>query len=627
MTVTYTLEVSRAKFWGFPKLLARWRGSIYRLMYREMICFLCAYYLIMLLYRQFLNDHLKSSFELLAVYCREFTSVVPITFVMGFYVSFVVGRWWQQYMSIPWPDRLCIQVSAYVQGTDERSRLIRRALARYLNLMAILTFQNTSTVIKRRFPTTAHLVDAGILTQEEKEDMESTETQHGVWLVDNIMDCMEFRSQCGMVWSYDWISVPLVYTQDASSISGHVIDYYLPVFTIFQFFFYVGWLKVAESMICPFGEDEDDFDLNCELGIIDRNLQVSLLIVDAMHKKYPSLSRDLFWGSAEAELPYTQAAAKFKCEPFVGSTSAMNIPYHEAEWEVEQMPPITEEDDSRVKGMRDIIEGEEDADEESLGSRGFEKGHQRGLGALLLGFSRQTLSSRFGSRKSLNSCTGKSVACAVRSSSATGKRSLIDRHLIRVLSTGKMNNSESNGEYCDSAFSVNGMSSLNEVDKSGVSSANLADRVSDIAEFVYRTRHLLAEQGSSAFQFVGDSIMKPSQLYLISYNVVMVFGYTFFIVLYPLGVTGELLTLTSSLPEVAEKKYFTFEMPNAVNMGISFWWILVVSALFYIPGLLTLHMIYTVLVLYLKHATPYSSYRISPIISPHVCSKKKGSQH
>uniref|UniRef100_A0A914RXP8 Bestrophin homolog n=1 Tax=Parascaris equorum TaxID=6256 RepID=A0A914RXP8_PAREQ len=91
MTVTYTLEVSQARFWGFPKLLARWRGSIYRLMYREMCGFLIAYYIV-------------ARFERLAIYCKEFTAVVPITFLMGFYVAFVVGRWWQQYLAIPWPD-------------------------------------------------------------------------------------------------------------------------------------------------------------------------------------------------------------------------------------------------------------------------------------------------------------------------------------------------------------------------------------------------------------------------------------------------------------------------------------------------------------------------------------------
>lgn len=44
----------------------------------------------------------------------------------------------------------------------------------------------------------------------------------------------------------------------------------MPFLSIYQFIVYVGWVKVAEALLNPYGEDDDDFD-TC--WIIDRNLK------------------------------------------------------------------------------------------------------------------------------------------------------------------------------------------------------------------------------------------------------------------------------------------------------------------------------------------------------------------
>lgn len=36
----------------------------------------------------------------------------------------------------------------------------------------------------------------------------------------------------------------------AQGYPGHDLDFYLPVFTLLQFFFYVGWLKVRHNRLC-----------------------------------------------------------------------------------------------------------------------------------------------------------------------------------------------------------------------------------------------------------------------------------------------------------------------------------------------------------------------------------------
>ncbi|XP_054034931.1 bestrophin-3 [Dryobates pubescens] len=368
MTVTYSSKVANATFFGFHRLLLRWKGSIYKLLYREFIVFATLYTAISVLYRFFLTGSQKRFFEKLSIYCDRYAEQIPVTFVLGFYVTLVVNRWWNQFVNLPWPDRLMLLISSCVQGRDEYGRLLRRTLMRYVNLTSLLIFRSVSTAVYKRFPTMDHVVGAGFMTRYERKLFDDLKSPHlkywvpFVWFgnlaskarkegrirdsvdLQTLMNEMnKYRSWCSLLFGYDWVGIPLVYTQVVTlavytfffacligrqfldtdqGYQGHDLDIYIPIFTLLQFFFYAGWLKVAEQLINPFGEDDDDFETN---WCIDRNLQVSLLAVDDMHMNLPRMEKDIYWNDSAARPPYTKAAADYCIPSFLGSTIEMGL--------------------------------------------------------------------------------------------------------------------------------------------------------------------------------------------------------------------------------------------------------------------------------------------------------------
>jgi len=109
----------------------RWRASIYKLVWIDLAFFLLIYYVLSFIYRLVLDENQKKIFESIVTYCNEYSDLIPLSFVLGFYVSIVMNRWWNQYMAIPWPDSIAVFVSATIHGNDERGRLMRRTILRY----------------------------------------------------------------------------------------------------------------------------------------------------------------------------------------------------------------------------------------------------------------------------------------------------------------------------------------------------------------------------------------------------------------------------------------------------------------------------------------------------------------
>ncbi|XP_052848385.1 bestrophin-4-like isoform X2 [Drosophila gunungcola] len=277
-------------------------------------------------------------------------------------------RWWEQYTTIPWPDGIAILISTSIHGSDDRARVMRRTILRYVCLCQVIVFTMISPRVKRRFPTYNQIIEAGFLLENEKKIIETLDQafpsypKHWmpiVWAASIVMrarrenkirddyavktiidELNQFRGYCGFLLYYDWVTVPLVYTQVVTVATysfflfsllgqqwspkkgaedGFSIKRWFPILTVLQFFFYMGWLKVAETLINPFGEDDDDFELN---WIIDRNLTVSYCIVDEMHQEHPELVKDQYWEEVfPNEMPY--AVPKMRQNPPEASTAYM----------------------------------------------------------------------------------------------------------------------------------------------------------------------------------------------------------------------------------------------------------------------------------------------------------------
>ena len=136
-------------------------------------------------------------FRVLAVYIdTKSTSSIPIFFLLGQYVVTVVKRWWQQFENIGWPDnfmflvrsgnlydyfRACMHFSAHIRGGSEEMRTLRRVIARYTVLTAVLAWRNLSSRVLKRFPTTDHIIRASLMTTEEAQLYAQMPSKYGRW--------------------------------------------------------------------------------------------------------------------------------------------------------------------------------------------------------------------------------------------------------------------------------------------------------------------------------------------------------------------------------------------------------------------------------------------------------------
>jgi len=269
----------------------------------ELVIYLVLYFIIHIVYKVGLGNEAKKEFEELVTYFNGHLSPVSkdLTFLLGFYVSQIVRRWWDQYKLLPWPDSLVLLSHGLVNYEVKESVEFFRTIMRYTMLSYILCLRRLSKALRRMFPSNQSLVAAKVITNTELSQLESQGDLGRIWwvplswsmtmireskeqkfipsdakiMIDNIA---KFQGSLERVDGHDHVVLPPVYQQVVkfavyiffalSLIGSQELDKdpytFIPIFLILKFIFFFGWLEVAEAIENPFGDDEDDFQV-CEL--------------------------------------------------------------------------------------------------------------------------------------------------------------------------------------------------------------------------------------------------------------------------------------------------------------------------------------------------------------------------
>ncbi|KAL3315406.1 hypothetical protein Ciccas_005962 [Cichlidogyrus casuarinus] len=334
-------------------------------------------------------------FEELVKYCQNTKGSIQISFLLGFFVSGVIARWYQMFILIPWLNKISFTMMGGINPMDNNMpKQVRLTLMRYLNLAWILGMGQISDQIAGRFapkPSTTNSTSKKNKPSTISDPQHASESQ---WLRDGlenptidtdketirdtlmalnddpivqgtykkliteseikafekiahssyaksrvpyileywvplawavrviqkaaihnlisdaklsfalIEEINKFRQQLQDLTIYSSIMIPLVYTQvviiatysyflcevfSTQFVKSHddakkTMDFYFPLFSIFSFIFYMGWLKVVMCVMNPFGDDDEDFQTST---ILDYNLTTSYRCVTMEEHNYP----------------------------------------------------------------------------------------------------------------------------------------------------------------------------------------------------------------------------------------------------------------------------------------------------------------------------------------------------
>ncbi|KAL3309400.1 hypothetical protein Ciccas_012053 [Cichlidogyrus casuarinus] len=152
MTISYAKDISDGQgVFCILKLFTRWSGSVYKLVWLDLVIYIFAYYSINFAYRYLMRPNLQHMFVEVVHFFQSKKNAIPLSFLLGFFVAAVIRRWWAMYLAIPWLNKISFMTQGMIGGGDAgKSSEIRLNILRYMNLSWILLMRRISDPIYNR---------------------------------------------------------------------------------------------------------------------------------------------------------------------------------------------------------------------------------------------------------------------------------------------------------------------------------------------------------------------------------------------------------------------------------------------------------------------------------------------
>jgi len=346
-------EVSLLKSIFLP---STFKYTIIGITYKVLLLFIVAYYCLQVPYQlkvfDYCDEQMEESGECIERFPNlvkelkgfERTMVKLLVFILGFYVSQMIKRYWDQVKLLPEIEPVSNALAAFIQrdfkcdGSEAEGEAaaleLRKKIARYCLLSWTMCLSSICRPLNDKFNTTQQFIDKKLITQSELKALKvKTGSEEGwmnqwwmpiTWAIclinplrkqkgfaikenkDFISNLSKFQMKLEDVSKYHTNPLPLVYGQALklavyswmvlSVVSSQELERYdgfgdtsastvffnIPYFQIVQVVLVYGWMSVAKILRNPFGTDKHyDLDL---VGMLEYNIwkaSVSIKNIDS----------------------------------------------------------------------------------------------------------------------------------------------------------------------------------------------------------------------------------------------------------------------------------------------------------------------------------------------------------